>query len=92
MPDLPNLPRPKAKAAIAFLTACLPLSSLQAAHSNNSEDFYDLSLQQLLSTEIEVGSFFKEKIEDVGSTVSLVTRDHDIFEVGVNVLVNARNM
>lgn len=75
MPDLPNLPRPKAKAAIAFLTACLPLSSLQAAHSNNSEDFYDLSLQQLLSTEIEVGSFFKEKIEDVGSTVSLVTRD-----------------
>ncbi|ARN73502.1 TonB-dependent receptor plug domain-containing protein [Oceanicoccus sagamiensis] len=75
MPQLPgHTLRPTTAALLALLNTAL-FSGASAAEEDASDDFYDLSLQQLLVTEVEVGSFFKEKIEDVGSTVSLVTRD-----------------
>lgn len=68
---------------LLIAVALMPLSLFSAPSSadpaaptaSDEEDFYGLSLQQLLSIEVEVGSFFKENIEDVGSTVSFVDRD-----------------
>jgi iron complex outermembrane receptor protein len=51
-------------------------SGLAAADTEKtSDDFLNLTLEELLNTQVEVGSFFSEKIEDVGSTVSFVGRE-----------------
>jgi len=61
---------------IYFSILTLPIAlDVTAEKLLNSKDLSNLSLEELLNVEVVASSFFSEKIEDVGSTISLVDRN-----------------
>jgi iron complex outermembrane receptor protein len=66
--------KPLAKLAfcVAFLASCL---SVKASPNEPTDDFFDLSLEDLMDMKVTVASLFEESALDVASSVSVITKE-----------------